>query len=197
VTILLQALATLIFALSAGAKVLALEARATVLHSGIWLIEGPSLFPASRPDCLIRGRTEIVKPLTDEGDQVEMECAVLGTLTITEDGARAAFIHSKIVKSDNSVERGRDHLFYIHTHEEMNCRQIARRYTHDWYMNRYLDKPGKAALVSSRDTGDWSKGIYADADTEWSQWEVITRSLSSSEKYLCSKWTSMKKTRFN
>jgi hypothetical protein len=144
VTILLKVLATLLLVLSPRAKVLASEARISVLHSGIWLIQGPNLFPASKPDCLIRGRTEVVRPLTDDGHQVEMECAVLGTLTITEYGARAAFIHSKTVKGDNSVGRERDQLFYIHTHKDINCSEMTRRFTHDWYMNRYLDKPGQA-----------------------------------------------------
>jgi hypothetical protein len=197
VTILFKVLATLLLALSAGAKVLASEARISVVHSGIWLIEGSNLFSASKPDCHIRGRTEVVRPLTDDGDQVEMECAVLGTLTITEYGARAAFIHSKTVKGDNSVGSKRDRLFYIHAHKDMNCSEMTRRYTHDWYMNRYLDKPGEADLASSTDAGGWTEGIYADVDTEWSQWETITRPLSFTEKYLCSKWASMKNNRFN
>lgn len=185
-----------LFILLSGGRLLAAEARMNKLHSGIHLVAALDLFSPLKPDCLIPGRTEIVKPLSIDGYQLAMECIILGSATITEYGARAAFVLAKIESSSKSMKSDDDQLFYIHTHEEVNCREMTRRSTYDWYMNRRLKANSNSNSKNVRDAIQWNQGVYADADSDWSDWETISRSLTGSEKYLCSKWESMKNRRF-
>ena len=179
-----------------GGKLLAAEANMNKLHSGIHLVEAQDLFPPTKPDCFIPGRTEVVKPLSDDGYRLDMECAIPGTITVTEHGARAAFVHAKIVWRSKLLKSDSDQLFFIHSHEDVNCREMTRRFTHDWYMNRFLNASRETGREGAQEAISWTKGVYAESDREWSRWETVVRALSPSEKYLCSKWESLKNKRF-